>query len=120
MIEDVTKSAKGEVRAEDRSVRVERSAVGVVRGKNVEVSQAGLGLVLADGKVSVEQGGIGVALGREIKAGGGGIIGLALAPSLEVQPGGRVLLGLREAAVAGAALGLVAGAIIAMARHRSS
>ena len=49
-----------------------------------------------------------------------GIIGLALAPSIEVQPGGRVLLGLREAAVAGAALGLAAGAIIAMARHRSS
>ena len=47
MIEDVTKSAKGEVRAEDRSVRVERSAVGVVRGKNVEVRQAGLGLVLS-------------------------------------------------------------------------
>ena len=57
MIEDVTKSATGEVRAEDRSVRVERSAVGVVRGKNVEVSQAGLGLVLADGDVSLTQGG---------------------------------------------------------------
>ena len=70
--------------------------------------------------MNVEQGGIGVALAREVRAGSGGIIGLALAPSLEVQPGGRVILGLREAAVAGAALGLVAGAILAMARHRSS
>ena len=57
MIEDVTKSATREVRAEDRNVRVERSAVGVLRGKDVEVSQAGIGLVLADGDVSITQGG---------------------------------------------------------------
>ena len=168
MTQDVITSATKEVADKTSDVRVERSAVGVLRARDVDVSQAGVGMVLADrnvsvtqgggrtfiargnvsiqqgggntlvaagdatirqggtgslftlGAVSVEQGGIGVALGREIRAGNGAFIGLALAPSMDVQPGGRVLLGLREAAVAGAALGLVAGAIVAMARHRSS
>ena len=74
MIEDVAKSAKREVRAEDRSVRIERSAIGVVRGKEVEVSQAGLGLVLADGDVSLTQGGGRAFIARgdlRIQQGGG-------------------------------------------------
>ena len=48
----------------------------------------------------------------------GGIIGLAVTPKLEVRPGGKVILGLREAAVAGAALGVVAGIVAAIAGGR--
>ena len=57
MIENVTTSAAKEVRAEGQPVQIERSAVGVVRGKDVEIGTAVAGLVIADGDVSVTQGG---------------------------------------------------------------
>ena len=65
MIQDVTTSATKEVRAENQPVQIERSAVGVVRGKDVEIGMAGVGLVLADGDVALTQGG-----GRAFVAGG--------------------------------------------------
>jgi hypothetical protein len=168
MTTDVTTSATKEVRAEGQPVQIERSAVGVVRGKDVEIGMAGVGLVIADGDValtqgggrafvaggdlrihqggggtliaagdasinqggagslltlgavSVEQGGIGVTLAREVRAGGGGIIGIALSPRVAVEPGGKVMLGLPQAAIAGAALGIVTGVIVALAQAARS
>ena len=75
MIEDVTASAKGEVRADGQSVQVDRSAVGVC-APGMRVGLAGVGLVLADGDVFVTQGGGRfVAHGDlRIQQGGGGMI----------------------------------------------
>ena len=102
MIENVTTSAAKEVRAEGQPVQIERSAVGVVRGKDVEIGTAVAGLVIADGDVSVTQGG-----GRALVAGG----------DLRIhQGGGGTLIAAGDASIsqggAGSLLGPILGAVV--------
>jgi hypothetical protein len=56
MTENMTITPTRDVQAGDGAVRVERSAVAVVRGRNVEASMAGVGLMLAGGDAALNQG----------------------------------------------------------------
>jgi hypothetical protein len=74
---------------EGDEVRVERSAVGVIRGATVDLSQGVVGLVLAQGDVSVSQGGARSFLAGgdlRITRGGGGV--LAAGGDASIREGG--------------------------------
>src|SRR5688572_27573688 len=89
MTQDVITSATKEVAAKDSDVRVERSAVGVLRGRDVEVGMAGVGMVLADRNVAVTQGGGRTFVARgnvSIQQGGGGT--LVAAGDATIRQGG--------------------------------
>lgn len=73
--------------------------------------------MLALGGVTVERGGIGVAITRQMEVGDRTAFALALAPRMEIQAGGRVIMGLREAVVAGIVAGLLV-AFLAELRRR--
>jgi ABC-type uncharacterized transport system permease subunit len=74
--------------------------------------------MIALGEVNVERSGIGIALAGEVEAGQGAIVGFAIAPRVEIDAGGRLIIGLREAAVAGAIGGLVFGVLMRLLRRR--
>lgn len=96
------------------------AVVGLVAGKDVDVRQAGVGVivakhdisfsdgascfpVVAGGDVRFEQGGAcGAIAGREVNVGRKGFLGIALAPRVTVEDGGRVLMTAKQAAAFGA------------------
>jgi hypothetical protein len=113
---------------------IQRSVVGVIAGDDVDVRQAGLGIVLAKHDVSVrdgaacmpviaggairfDQGGTcGAIAGREVTVGRQGFLGIALAPKVTVEAGGKVLMTVKQAAAFGAVLG--AALLVLLGRSR--
>lgn len=129
---EVERSLVGAVNA--HAVEIEQSIAGaVMAGGDVSIRQAGCGPVLAAGNVTITQGGCGPLLAKgnvtfeqggcqSVLAAGGvrvsrGFVGIAISPNVTVEEGGRVLMGLREAAVFGAALGLGLFALLARRRR---
>lgn len=130
----LTKRVVGFLRA--NNVRFERCGIGpVAAAGNVSFSRGGCGPVLSGGDVSFHQGGCGPVLAKgdvtirqggcqTMIAGGGATIGerafvgVVLSPKVTVQAGAKVLLGTREAAVMGAAVGLVVALLSRRSRAR--
>ena len=99
-------------------VTVERALVGVVNGRDVHLTQAGAGPVIAKGDVSIEQGGCqsviaagGATLGRQ------SFVGMVVSPRVTVEDGARVLMNVPQAAAFGAALGAVFAVLSRLARR---
>lgn len=103
---------------------IERSLVGAVKGNDVSLVQAGAGPVMAGGSVTITQGGCGPVIAQgnvsferggcqsviaagEATIGPSAWVGLVVSPSVKVEDGGRVLMGTKQAAAFGAALGMV-------------
>lgn len=100
------------------------AVVGLVAGDDVDVRQAGVGVivakhdvsfsdgascfpVIAGGAVRFEQGGAcGAIAGREVSVGRRGLLGIALAPKVTVEDGGKVLMTAKQAAAFGATLAI--------------
>ncbi len=92
-----------------------------VAGGDLRVQQGGAATLVSAGSASIQQGGVGIALAPRVDVGGGGIVGIALAPRVDVAAGGKVLLGPREALLAGAAIGIAVGLVrsVVGARRRA-
>jgi hypothetical protein len=78
-------------------------------GGDVEIHQGGSGTLVSLGGVRIRQGGAMVAITGNLDVGEASTVGLALTPRLTVAPGGRVIVGPRQAAIAGLVAGTVAG-----------
>jgi len=92
----------------------------LVAGGDAEIRAGGVGTLVALGGVSLERGAAVVALTRGVDVHEGGTLGVALAPRVTVHPGGRVLIGAREAGIAGVVGGLVIGMILFVLRRMAA
>lgn len=102
-------------------LRIRKGGGGMfLAGGNAEIREGGVGTLVALGDTTIERGGTGVAFTRSLELRDGAFLGFAITPRVTVQPGGRVLIGLRAAGLAGAAAGLVLGAVLLLARRISA
>ena len=85
-------------------------------GGDLKIRQGGAQFVVARGDVSISQGGAAVVLAPSIAA-ERSYIGFAIARDIELSKDSKILFGLQEAAVFGAALGLVAAGILRLLRR---
>jgi hypothetical protein len=99
-------------------LRIQKGGGGMfLAGGNAEIREGGVGTLVALGDATIERGGTGVAATRSLELRDGAFLGFALTPRVTVHPGGRVLVGLREAGLAGAVAGLMIGAVLLLARR---
>jgi hypothetical protein len=132
----------------DASVR--NAFVGLVKARDVRISDAGAGFVAAGGNFSILNGGCGPVIangGVTIRNGGCGpmiangnvsiehggtqsilaagnatigskaIVGLVVSPKVTVEDGGKVLMGPSQAALFGAAAGVVGALVLRLIRR---
>ena len=115
-------------------VTLDRALVGMVSGRDVHLTMAGAGPVIASGQVNINQGGCGPLMtGGDVSIEQGGcqsviaaggatlgrqsFVGMVLSPRIEMQDGAKVLMTVPQAAAFGAAVGAVF-ALLSRARRR--
>ena len=130
---DVTRSVVGVLKARD--VNLTGGAAGLVAAKGnlaiqyggagpilanggVTIRYGGCGPVMANGDVSVEYGGMGPVLAAGgVTIGRKAFAGVVASPKVTIEDGGRVLLNTKQAAIFGAAAGLVFALVSKMVRR---
>ncbi len=85
-------------------------------GGDLKIQQGGAQYLVAKGDVTISQGGAAVMLAPSIAA-ERSYVGFAIAREIEVSEDSKILFGPKEAAVFGAALGLVAAGILRLLRR---
>jgi hypothetical protein len=99
-------------------LRIQQGGGGMfVAGGHAEIHQGGVGTLVALGGARFEQGGALLALTKDVQAGSGSTIGIAISPRVTMAPGARVVAGIREVLIAGAAAGVVMGLVTALVRR---
>ena len=130
---NVRKAFVGLVRARD--VRLEEAAAGfvaadgdlsilnggcgpVIANGGVTIRNGGCGPMIANGDVSIEHGGTqSILAAGSARVGQGAIVGVVMSPKVTVEDGGKVLMGTSEAALFGAAAGVVGALLFRLIRR---
>ena len=86
-------------------------------GGDLSIREGGGLFLIAGGNVSVSEGGAGVALARRVRV-ERSYVGLALGQKVEVGDDSTMLLGPQQAAMFGAAAGLVCAVSLRLLAHR--
>ena len=91
----------------------------LMSGGDLSIRQGGGAFLVAGGDVSINEGGAGVAVARRVHV-ERSHIGLALGRDIEITGYSTLLLGSQQAAILGAAVGLVCAVALRLLKRRAT